>query len=95
MMATIRMPITAIQSLFPACIANEAADNLVRVGAGVLIRGVLLGDAVGLGLTVFVAVVSRLSTTEVGVGLNKPCAEGAIAMFDSANSKKRTKKLII
>ncbi len=83
-MATIKMPIRAIQLLFPACISREID------GTGVLVGGPGVMVALG-GLAVRVPVTAGLSFTAVDVKLKIGCSEADIAMFDSANSKKRTK----
>ena len=96
MIATMKMPITTIQSLCPACIASEFEAMRVFVGpAGWLGLAPCKGVAVALILTVRVSVAAGLRWMAVAVGVGESCTEGVIAIFESANSRKRIKMFVI
>lgn len=93
MIATIKMPMTAIPSLCPASISSESA-TLVRVGAE-LVGGRVTVAVARLTLLARVAVSAGLIALGVWVGLKNSCVEGAIAILNSARSKKSSKTAVI
>lgn len=92
MIATIRIPITTIQSLVPACALS--AIGLVLTGVAV-VSLVCTAMKVGLGFITRVAVTASLILLGAWLALNKTSLEGARAKLQSAISKKRMEMFVI